>query len=50
VVEPDGGGADGRILHGGPTQTWHLFDPRGNGAVQSLGQPPERARMWGQMP
>jgi YVTN family beta-propeller protein len=39
---------DGRILHGGPTQTWHLFDPRGSGAVQSLGQPVgTRTRMWG---
>src|SRR4029453_17026740 len=37
---------DGRILHGGPTQTWHLFDPRGSGGVQSLGQPagPRRRR------
>ncbi|HKA14605.1 MAG TPA: PA14 domain-containing protein, partial [Myxococcota bacterium] len=39
---------DGRIIHGGPTQTWHLFDPRGSGAVQSLGQPTgTRTRMWG---
>jgi YVTN family beta-propeller protein len=39
---------DGRILHGGPTQTWHLFDPRGSGTVQSLGQPAgTRTRMWG---
>ena len=39
---------DGRVLHGGPTQTWHLFDPRGSGAVQSLGQPAgTRTRMWG---
>ena len=30
---------DGRVIHGGPAQTWHLFDPRGSGAVQSLGQP-----------
>jgi len=39
---------DGRILHGGPSQTWHMFDPRGTGAVQSLGQPAgTRTRMWG---
>jgi YVTN family beta-propeller protein len=39
---------DGRIIHGGPTQTWHLFDPSGGGAVQSLGQPAgTRTRMWG---
>jgi YVTN family beta-propeller protein len=39
---------DGRILHGGPTQTWHLFDPRNGGGVQSLGQPAgTRTRMWG---
>jgi YVTN family beta-propeller protein len=39
---------DGRVLHGGPTQTWHLFDPRGSGGVQSLGQPVgQRTRMWG---
>ena len=36
------------MFHGGPTQTWHLFDPRGSGAVQSLGQPAgTRTRMWG---
>ena len=29
---------DGRVIHGGPTQTWHLFDPRGSGATVSLGQ------------
>jgi YVTN family beta-propeller protein len=39
---------DGRIIHGGPTQTWHLFDPRGSGGVQSLGKPTgTRTRMWG---
>jgi YVTN family beta-propeller protein len=39
---------DGRVLHGGPTQTWHLFDPSGGGSVQSLGQPAgTRTRMWG---
>ena len=40
---------DGRVLHGGPTQTWHLFDPRNSGGVQSLGKPadPTRTRMWG---
>ena len=39
---------DGRVFHGGPTQTWHIFDPRGAGAVQSLGQPAgTRTRMWG---
>ena len=39
---------DGRVIHGGPTQTWHLFDPRGSGGVQSLGQPAgTRTRMWG---
>jgi YVTN family beta-propeller protein len=39
---------DGRVIHGGPTQTWHLFDPRNSGAVQSLGQPAgTRTRMWG---
>jgi YVTN family beta-propeller protein len=39
---------DGRVLHGGPTQTWHLFDPRNGGDVQSLGQPAgTRTRMWG---
>jgi YVTN family beta-propeller protein len=39
---------DGRVIHGGPTQTWHLFDPRNSGGVQSLGQPTgTRTRMWG---
>jgi YVTN family beta-propeller protein len=39
---------DGRVIHGGPTQTWHLFDPRNSGGVQSLGQPAgTRTRMWG---
>ncbi|HEU4428402.1 MAG TPA: PA14 domain-containing protein, partial [Myxococcota bacterium] len=39
---------DGRVFHGGPTQTWHLFDPRGAGAIASLGQPAgTRTRMWG---
>jgi DNA-binding beta-propeller fold protein YncE len=39
---------DGRVIHGGPTQTWHLFDPRNGGGVQSLGQPTgTRTRMWG---
>jgi len=39
---------DGRVIHGGPAQTWHLFDPRGGGATQSLGQPVgSRTRMWG---
>jgi YVTN family beta-propeller protein len=38
---------DGRVVHGGPTQTWHMFDPRNSGAVQSLGQPAgTRNRMW----
>jgi YVTN family beta-propeller protein len=39
---------DGRVIHGGPTQTWHLFDPRNSGAVSSLGTPAgTRVRMWG---
>jgi len=39
---------DGRVIHGGPTQTWHLFDPRGSGDVQSLGQPAgPRVRVYG---
>ncbi len=39
---------DGRIFHGGPSQTWHMFDPTGVGAVESLGQPAgTRVRMWG---
>ncbi len=39
---------DGRVIHGGPTQTWHLFDPSGAGGTQSLGQPTgTRTRMWG---
>ncbi len=39
---------DGRVFHGGPTQTWHIFDPRNSGSVQSLGQPVgTRTRMWG---
>jgi DNA-binding beta-propeller fold protein YncE/cytochrome c peroxidase len=39
---------DGRVLHGGPTQTWHLFDPRGTGSVESIGQPVgTRTRLYG---
>ena len=39
---------DGRVIHGGPTQTWHLFDPRNSGSVQSLGQPVgTRTRVYG---
>jgi hypothetical protein len=38
---------DGRIFHGGPTQTFHVFDPNGLGAVQSLGQLAARARACG---
>ncbi|MGB7298508.1 MAG: RICIN domain-containing protein [Burkholderiaceae bacterium] len=38
----------GKIFHGGPLATWHQFDPTGNGATQSLGQPlGSRGRMWG---
>jgi hypothetical protein len=29
---------DGRVIHGGPTQTWHIFDPRGTGDTVTLGQ------------
>ena len=38
---------DGRVFHGGPTQTFHIFDPSGVGSTQSLGQPVgDRTRMW----
>lgn len=39
---------DGSIFHGGPTQTWHLFDANGNGNTTQLGQlAGDRVRMWG---
>ena len=39
---------DGRVFHGGPTPTWHIFDPNLSGGVLNLGQPGgTRARMWG---
>jgi len=38
---------DGRIFHGGPTQTMHVFDASGLGDSVSLGQPiGNRTRMW----
>ncbi len=38
---------DGRVFHGGPTQTFHIFDAAGAGSTQSLGQPVgDRTRMW----
>ena len=39
---------EGKVFHGGPTPTWHLFDPVGGGDNQSLGQPiGDLARMYG---
>lgn len=39
---------NGEVFQGGPTQTWHMFNPSGVGATRSLGQPVgDRTRMWG---
>ncbi|WP_181902246.1 discoidin domain-containing protein [Thalassotalea euphylliae] len=39
---------DGKVFHGGPTPTWHVFDPLGGQNNQSLGRPiGDLARMYG---
>ena len=39
---------DGKVFQGGPTQTFHIFDPVGSATEQSLGKPTgDRYRMWG---
>jgi len=39
---------DGRVFQGGPTPSWHMFNPNGAGATEELGQPTgERGRMFG---
>ncbi|MEM7081249.1 MAG: NPCBM/NEW2 domain-containing protein [Pseudomonadota bacterium] len=41
-------GPNGNVFHGGPTPTWHEFDPYGSGGVTDLGQPTgTRTRMFG---